>query len=257
MSEVQRLAFKPTVDMTPFKTQMLDATRGSAINPVVEYLQKGTKCSCHNLFHHHRLFLHWYLHAVLSAASTGTCATTAVPTEALALIRDASTVKKLPTVLYRSTHKPIFHTWTALLLPKITAAPSPAYRPAGSSVLLRCDDTLHKKKTVRSIKETSKFYTVSPMDFCGHTRAVPRGKGWVISLCRWDPTLSDTDQHFIMDSWNALGDVDMEVKRRKALHQEAAYQKALQKAAEAAVGNAKKRSRKAKAKFNACAVDVV
>ncbi|KAF8186553.1 hypothetical protein K438DRAFT_2019803 [Mycena galopus ATCC 62051] len=374
MSEVQRLAFKPIVDMTPFETQMLDATRGSAINPVVEYLQKRrnmypsqpndslgrmdvdmqcdvwmdsassvavhatlgddnlstladddlstlgdddlfaqdaesiaaealfygalpilTDSECESDDDEEMQASYSVLPQVQRIVQPPESVTSAVPIEDLALIRDASTIKKLPTILYRSTHKPIFHTWTALLLPKITTAPSPAYRPAGSSVLLQCADTLRRKKTLRTIKETSKLYTVGPMDFCGHARAVPRGKGWVISLCHWDLTLSEKNQRFVMDSWNALGawpkgfrkdkhnlvkkavafkaaarrllrkawtldreitdrDVDIEVKRRKALHREAAYQKALRNAAEAAVGNARKRAckpRAKKGKFNA------
>jgi hypothetical protein len=34
------------------------------------------------------------------------------------------------------------------------------------------------KWTLRYIKNTMKLYTVGPMDFCGHAKAVRRGKGW-------------------------------------------------------------------------------
>ncbi|KAF8184077.1 hypothetical protein K438DRAFT_1766523 [Mycena galopus ATCC 62051] len=125
--------------------------------------------------------------------------------EPLSLVKDSATIKKLPTILYKSTVKPVFHTWTPLRLPKITTSLSMCYRPPLASVLLPCEDPLRKKKGLRMVKETTKLYTVGPMDFCGHAKAIRRGKGWVISLCRWDPSLNDRDQRFMMSTWEALG----------------------------------------------------
>ncbi|KAF8174440.1 hypothetical protein K438DRAFT_1939896 [Mycena galopus ATCC 62051] len=186
--------------------------------------------------------------------------------EPLSLVKDSTTIKKLPTILYKSTLKPIFHTWTPLWLPNITASPSVYYRPPSVSVLLPCDDPLRKKKILRTVKETTKLYTVGPMDFCGHAKAVRRG---------------GADQRFMMSTWEALGgspkgfrkderslikkavafkaaakklfsrswkldrkiteaDVDREVAIQKAALREAARQKILQKAAAALKRKSKK-----------------
>ncbi|KAF8142269.1 hypothetical protein K438DRAFT_1784929 [Mycena galopus ATCC 62051] len=160
--------------------------------------------------------------------------------EPLSLIRDTSTSKKLPTILYRSTHKPIFHIWTTLLLPKITAASL----PAGSSVLLACNDGLRRKKTLR--KEISKLKAV-------HGRTSDKDQRFVLvfwnALCAWPKGFRKAKHSFVKKAVafkaaarRLLNDVDQEVKRCKALHRESAYQKALQKAAEAVAGNTKKRT---------------
>ncbi|KAF8212561.1 hypothetical protein K438DRAFT_1958283 [Mycena galopus ATCC 62051] len=99
--------------------------------------------------------------------------------EPLSLLQDSrGTAKRLPTILYKATHKPVFHTWTPLKLSVVTAAPSSTYRPARSAMSVPCDDALRRKKTLRSIKETSKLYIVGPMDFCSNTKAVRKGRGW-------------------------------------------------------------------------------
>ncbi|KAJ7826066.1 hypothetical protein B0H14DRAFT_3145039 [Mycena olivaceomarginata] len=64
---------------------------------------------------------------------------------------------------------------------------------------------VRKKRTLRAIKATMKLYTVGPMDFCGHAKAVQRGGGWLISLCQWDRTLSTEDQLFVNATWEAIG----------------------------------------------------
>ncbi|KAF8184087.1 hypothetical protein K438DRAFT_1766532 [Mycena galopus ATCC 62051] len=115
--------------------------------------------------------------------------------EPLSLVKDSATIKKLP-ILYKSTQTHIPHFDPSLAAKYYCVA----------ELLLPCDDPLHKKKILRTVKETTKLYTVGPMDFCGHAKAVRRGgAGKVISLCRWDPSLNDKDQRFIMSTWEALG----------------------------------------------------
>ncbi|KAF8186853.1 hypothetical protein K438DRAFT_1973059 [Mycena galopus ATCC 62051] len=339
LSPLQHLAFKPVVDMTAFEMQMLSTSRGSAVNPVVDYFNRFDCYHSHGLFPlkaraTHSLspldyededddddILFGGLPSLTDSESesdgeppqppqpprTARTVDRSLPEACetgehyasgggkfynlpLSLIRDATAPRQLPTILYKNTLKPVFYTWTPLRLLKVPAAAASAYRPAGSSTLFPCEDDLRSKKTLTTVKRTTKLYTVGPMDFCGHAKAVRRGRGWVISLCRWDPTLDDKDQQYIQKSWEALGawpkgfrkdkrklvkkavafkaaakkllvnrwtltraitddDVVREVSRQKALHREAAYQKALQKAADAAVKDAKRKRGKAAAKF--------
>ncbi|KAF8125217.1 hypothetical protein K438DRAFT_2002220 [Mycena galopus ATCC 62051] len=77
--------------------------------------------------------------------------------------------------------------------------------PPNALVFTEVSDHIRQKRTLKALKETMKVYTVGPMDFCGHAKAVRNGNGWVIGLCHWDPTLPPDDQKFMMKSWNAIG----------------------------------------------------
>ncbi|KAF8152708.1 hypothetical protein K438DRAFT_1778447 [Mycena galopus ATCC 62051] len=103
-----------------------------------------------------------------------------------------------------STPKKYF-TWTALKPPYITKAPNPAHSPPDALVFTVITDEVRKRHTLKAVKRSSKLYTVGPLDFCGHAKAIRRGAGWVIALCNWDSTLPKNDQGFMQSTWDSIG----------------------------------------------------
>ncbi|KAF8186518.1 hypothetical protein K438DRAFT_1765291 [Mycena galopus ATCC 62051] len=83
--------------------------------------------------------------------------------------------------------------------------PNDKHTPVNALVYSEIIDRVRRQRTLCAIKVSSKLYTVGPMDFCGHAKAIQRGRGWLISLCQWDPTLPPKDQLFMKSSWDAIG----------------------------------------------------
>ncbi|KAJ7438146.1 hypothetical protein FB451DRAFT_1416394 [Mycena latifolia] len=71
--------------------------------------------------------------------------------------------------------------WTVLKPPKSTTCENETHRPPDALVFKQLSDEFREKKTLKVIKETTKLYTVGPLDFCGHARAIRIGQG-----CLWD-----------------------------------------------------------------------
>ncbi|KAJ7759314.1 hypothetical protein B0H14DRAFT_3165881 [Mycena olivaceomarginata] len=124
--------------------------------------------------------------------------------EPLTLISDKSR-GKTATRLCKGHAKNGSFCWTVLKPPYFTVAPNRSHKPTNALVFSQIMNRVRKKRTLRAIKATMKLYTVGPMDFCGHAKAVQRGGGWLISLCQWDRTLSTEDQLFVNATWEAIG----------------------------------------------------
>ncbi|KAJ7814015.1 hypothetical protein B0H14DRAFT_2604459 [Mycena olivaceomarginata] len=161
--------------------------------------------------------------------------------EPLTLVRDGPKFgSKCPTLLCKSHTKPGFYAWTVLKPLRSTTIPPKLWFIQKSATMS------DSKKTLKAIKENMRLYTVGPLDFCGHAKAIQLGKGWVIALCQWDSTLSHEDQLFMKRSWDSIvrkllkdnwtlareiqeADVDREVACQRKMKRDLARQKELQK----------------------------
>lgn len=97
--------------------------------------------------------------------------------EPLTLISDKSR-GKTATRLCKGHAKNGSFCWTVLKPPYFTVAPNRSHKPTNALVFSQIMNRVRKKRTLRAIKATMKLYTVGPMDFCGHAKAVQRGGGW-------------------------------------------------------------------------------
>ncbi|KAJ7107135.1 hypothetical protein C8R44DRAFT_885796 [Mycena epipterygia] len=120
--------------------------------------------------------------------------------ECLTLIRDPKR-RKIQTRLVDSVDGPA---WTVLKPPKFTTQENDAHTPSNALVFVQKVNAVRTKKTLREIKHT-RLYTVGPLDFCGHAKALQVGRGWLIAPCHWHPRLSDEDQLREMAAWETIG----------------------------------------------------
>ncbi|KAK6968931.1 hypothetical protein R3P38DRAFT_3244511 [Favolaschia claudopus] len=93
--------------------------------------------------------------------------------------------------------------WTVLKPPRSSAKLSPDDEPIDA--FRQKVDTLWWLETLTRIKENTRLYTVGPMDFCGHARAMKRGRGWIIAPCFFHPSLSKAHQLAVHNSWLSIG----------------------------------------------------
>ncbi|KAK7015709.1 hypothetical protein R3P38DRAFT_2786642 [Favolaschia claudopus] len=99
-----------------------------------------------------------------------------------------------------------FVVWTVLKPPKSTSAPNPDHSPPNALVYWELPNDVRLHRTMIYVKTRTALYTIGPLDFCGHARAIRLGNGgWVIAVCDWDPTLPFKDQIFIKRVLDANG----------------------------------------------------
>ncbi|KAJ7790648.1 hypothetical protein B0H14DRAFT_2625822 [Mycena olivaceomarginata] len=129
--------------------------------------------------------------------------------EPLSLIRDGPKFgSKCPTILCKSHTPSAFYTWTVLKPPYSSTHPNQHHNPPNALVYSEVSNDVRLKRTLKAIKENMRLYTVGPLDFCGHAKAIQLGRGCmsrVIALCQWDSTLSVEDQLFMRRSWESIG----------------------------------------------------
>ncbi|KAJ7455484.1 hypothetical protein FB451DRAFT_1516146 [Mycena latifolia] len=90
----------------------------------------------------------------------------------MTLIRDTQR-RKIPTRVCKSVDG---SAWTVLKPPKRTTNPDPTHKPNNAVVFKQFVEMLRVKMTLRQVKASSRLYTVGPMDFCGHAKAIQFGK---------------------------------------------------------------------------------
>jgi hypothetical protein len=99
--------------------------------------------------------------------------------EPLSLIRDGPKFgSKCPTILCKSHTPSAFYTWTVLKPPYSSTHPNQHHNPPNALVYSEVSNDVRLKRTLKAIKENMRLYTVGPLDFCGHAKAIQLGRGW-------------------------------------------------------------------------------
>ncbi|KAJ7902584.1 hypothetical protein B0H14DRAFT_2555123 [Mycena olivaceomarginata] len=114
--------------------------------------------------------------------------------------------------------------WTALKPPHYTTTPNPAHSPPNALVFVELPENVRLKRTMKAIKRDMKLYTVGPLDFCGHAKAIPLGSSHTLS---WEK------QKFVKSSWDAIGtwpkgfrkSSKVEMLKEKPFNSDAFYEK--------------------------------
>ncbi|KAF8192357.1 hypothetical protein K438DRAFT_1935136 [Mycena galopus ATCC 62051] len=188
LSESQRLMFKPAVDLTVDEIALLKTCTNGIADIPVDFSSDPMEVSTDIDTMDVDFYVNPTLEKEEGSDGDGICGSVLSPTK---------------TRLCESSRKG-YH-WTVLKPPKSTQTPNPAHSPADTLVFWEVADHIRQNRTLRTIKQSSRLYTVGPLDFCGHATAIKSGNGWVIVLCQWDPTLPASAQLKIKSSWDSLG----------------------------------------------------
>ncbi|KAJ7712020.1 hypothetical protein B0H14DRAFT_2645516 [Mycena olivaceomarginata] len=170
----------------------------------------------------------------------------------LTLIRDKSRAK-MQTRLCKSHAKNGFFCWTVLKPPYTTVVLNPYHKPTNALVFSQIMNRVRKKRTLRAIKATMKLYTVGPMDFCGHAKAVRRGSTWRKGIRKGRKEVIAKEINFrtkilnlLQKNWKLSREITDEDVRREVYRQKKEKRDKALKAAEAKKAQAHKKGKKGK-----------
>ncbi|KAJ7148651.1 hypothetical protein C8R43DRAFT_1128882 [Mycena crocata] len=117
----------------------------------------------------------------------------------LTLIKDSHR-RRIETRLVKSEDGPA---WTVLKPPRSTTE---MHAPCKSLIFNQFVDSIGMKRTMEYLKTNTCLYTIGPLDFCGHAKAMQRmGGSWLIAPCHWHPRLSDEQQLWEWKVWTSIG----------------------------------------------------
>ncbi|KAJ7899227.1 hypothetical protein B0H14DRAFT_3543569 [Mycena olivaceomarginata] len=120
--------------------------------------------------------------------------------------------------------------WTVLKPPRSTAVLKAGDEPRDR--FWEMVDSVRWNKTLRRVKENTKLYTVGPMDFCGHAKVYPVGRGMVVAPCHWHPSLTNAQQLWEDRCWKSIGTWKVGIQKlsKKGMRTEIALRTATRKA---------------------------
>ncbi|KAJ7318339.1 hypothetical protein DFH08DRAFT_819947 [Mycena albidolilacea] len=120
--------------------------------------------------------------------------------------------------------------WTVLKPPRSTAVLKAGDKPRDR--FWEMVDSVRWNKTLCRVKENTKLYTVGPMDFCGHAKVYPVGRGMVVAPCHWHPSLTNAQQLWEDRCWKSIGTWKVGIQKlsKKSMRTEIALRTATRKA---------------------------